>query len=140
MTIYAGMLIEEDRCVVSLLDQNNQVQEQIDLPADLLSLLKKLEPYRFQIEGIAVARKKTDFTLVYGLMEAGYPVHLLQPSVVKRWAHQEGENLDPAQLLARRLKYDLAGKGQRNFKSSVNISGMLGRIKYLVSSGKLATQ
>ncbi|GEM_PF-4869395 len=140
MTIYAGMLIEEDRCVVSLLNQHSQLQETIYLPADLIILLKKLEPYRFQIEGIAVARKKSDFTLIYGLMEAGYPVHLLHSSLVKRWSSQGKESADHAQLLARRLRYELAGKGQWAFKSPLNVSGIFHRIKGLASTGKLATQ
>ncbi len=140
MSIYAGMLVEEDHCVVSLLNQHNQVRETIRLPADLIILLKKLEPYRFQIEGIAIARKKSDFTLIYGLMEAGYPVHLLHPSLVKRWASQGEASDDHARLLARRLRYELAGKGQWTFKLPLNVSGVLNRIKGLASTGKLATQ
>jgi transposase len=55
------------------------------LPNDLSEVLKALNPYRKDLEGIVVESTFNWYWLVDGLMESGYRVHLANPSAIKQY-------------------------------------------------------
>ena len=95
-----------------VIDQKDKVLFQKRLPNDLETTLRMLKPYQKNIQGIAVESTFNWYWLVDGLMESGYPLHLVNTAAVKQYEglkHTDDE--DDAFWLAHLLRLDILPTG-----------------------------
>ena len=71
--------------MIQLINENDEVVYRKKQGCDLTSMLSGLKPYQASIEGLAVESTFNWYWLVDGLMEAGYPVHLVNTAAVKQY-------------------------------------------------------
>ena len=87
MELYAGMDLHSRNCFVGILEKDTGRRVfQKRLVNDLPIIVNALEPFRQELEGIAVESTYNWYWLVDGLMDAGYKcVHLANPSAIKQY-------------------------------------------------------
>jgi transposase len=85
MKLYSAADLHSNNHFLSIIDEHDKRIFEKRLPNDLSVTLKTLEPYRSDITGIAVESTFNWYWLVDGLMEAGYPVMLVNTSQVKQY-------------------------------------------------------
>jgi len=88
MALYCGIDFHSTNCWAAVLDEDRRLIRERKVSNDLGELLDVLEPYRADLEGIAVESTFNWYWLVDGLMEAGYQVHL-----TNTWAAKQYEGL-----------------------------------------------
>ena len=85
MKLYSAADLHSNNHFLSIIDEQGKRILEKRLPNDLSVTLRTLEPYRADIFGIAVESTFNWYWLVDGLMEAGYPVMLVNTSKVKQY-------------------------------------------------------
>lgn len=85
MKLYSAADLHSNNHFLSIIDEQDKRILEKRLPNELSVTLKTLEPYRSDIAGIAVESTFNWYWLVDGLMEAGYPVMLVNTSKVKQY-------------------------------------------------------
>ncbi|MCG8685598.1 MAG: IS110 family transposase, partial [Desulfobacterales bacterium] len=80
MKTYAGIDLHSSNSFVGILDEQDKRLFNKRLPNDLDVILTALEPFRNSLAAIVVESTYNWYWLVDGLMDAGYPVHLANPS------------------------------------------------------------
>ena len=76
MALYCGIDLHSINCWGSVLLDGEKVAREKRIGNDLIDILEFLEPFREELEGIAVESTYNWYWLVDGLMDAGYRVHL----------------------------------------------------------------
>jgi transposase len=79
------MDLHSTNVVTQLIDEGDKVLYRKKQSCDLDQILKGLEPFKDNIEGIAVESTYNWYWLVDGLMAAGYRVHLVNTAAVKQY-------------------------------------------------------
>lgn len=85
MKLYSGVDLHSNNHVVAIIDEQDERVFQKRLPNDLDNTLRILEPFKPSLQGIAVESTFNWYWLVDGLMEAGYPVYLVNTSAIKQY-------------------------------------------------------
>ena len=85
MKLYGGMDLHSTNVVTQLIDEGDKVLYRKKQSCDWDQILKGLEPFKDNIEGIAVESTYNGYWLVDGLMAAGYRVHLVNTTAVKQY-------------------------------------------------------
>lgn len=85
MKRYCGIDLHSNNHVVTVIDEQDHRVYEKRLPNDLATTLRALEPYRKELEAIAVESTFNWYWLVDGLMEAGYAVRLVNVAAVKQY-------------------------------------------------------
>ena len=85
MALYCGIDLHSRDCWLAILDKGLKVVQEAKVGNDLEALLQVLEPYREDLEGVAVESTFNWYWLVDGLEEAGYQMHLTNTWAVKQW-------------------------------------------------------
>src|SRR5688572_27787938 len=85
MKLYAAIDLHSNNHFLTIIDDKDSRLLEKRLPNDLSVTLKALEPYRAGITGIAIESTFNWYWLVDGLMEAGYPVILVNTSKVRQY-------------------------------------------------------
>ncbi len=85
MTVYAGLDLHATNTYVAMIDQENKVLYQQRHRNELPAILAALDPFKKDLEGVAVESTFNWYWLVDGLMDHGYPVHLANPSAIKQY-------------------------------------------------------
>ncbi len=85
MALYCGIDLHSNNCWVSVFVEGQQVVKEKRIGNDLDLVLEFLEPFREEIEGIAVESTYNWYWLVDGLMDAGYQVHLTNTWAIKQY-------------------------------------------------------
>ncbi len=85
MKLYAGVDLHSNNNYLGIMDKKEKKVYKKKLPNDLSEVLKALNPYRKDLEGIVVESTFNWYWLVDGLMENGYRVHLANPSAIKQY-------------------------------------------------------
>lgn len=85
MKLYGGMDLHSTNVVTQLIDEGDKVLYRKKQSCDLDQILKGLEPFKDNMEGIAVESTYNWYWLVDGLMAAGYRVHLVNTAAVKQY-------------------------------------------------------
>jgi transposase len=83
--LYGGNDLHSTNSVLALLDEKGKVVYRRRLPNELPILLRELEPYRAELEGIAVESTFNWYWFVDGLMDAGYRLHLANPAAMQQY-------------------------------------------------------
>ena len=85
MKLYCAADLHSNNHFLTIIDEQDKRIVEKRLPNELAVTLKTLEPYRAQLTGIAVESTFNWYWLVDGLMEAGYPVSLVNTSKVRQY-------------------------------------------------------
>lgn len=112
MKLYSGIDLHSNNHVLVVIDQKDKVLLQKRLPNDLKTTLHMLKPYQTKIQGIAVESTFNWYWLVDGLMENGYPLHLVNTAAVKQYEGLKHTDDDhDAFWLAHLLRLDILPTG-----------------------------
>lgn len=85
MKLYAGIDLHSNNNYLGILDEQDKEVCKKKLPNDLRAVLQEMEPYRENLEAVAVESTFNWYWLVDGLMEDGFKVHLANPSAIKQY-------------------------------------------------------
>lgn len=85
MKLYAGVDLHSNNNYLGIIDQKDKRMHKKKLPNKLPEVLRELEPYREDIEGIVIESTFNWYWLADGLMENGYKVHLANPCAIKQY-------------------------------------------------------
>jgi transposase len=133
MALYCGIDLHSRDCWLAILDERLKVVHEIKVGNDLEALLQILEPYREDLEGIAVESTYNWYWLVDGLREAGFRLHLVNTWAVKQW---EGlkytDDRHDARWLAHLLALGILPEGWISPKNERSVRDLLRRRAFLV--------
>jgi len=85
MTLYVGVDLHSNNNYIGVVDQANEVLFQKRLPNDLEKVLAVLEPFKKDVEAVAVESTFNWYWFVDGMMENGYTVRLANPSAIQQY-------------------------------------------------------
>ena len=85
MKLYSAIDLHSTNHVLTIIDEQDQKVFERRLINKLELTLKALEPYQQALTGIAVESTYNWYWLVDGLMEAGYPLLLVNTTAVKQY-------------------------------------------------------
>jgi transposase len=128
MKLYGGIDLHSNNNVVALLGERDQVVYQRRLGNDLSYVLSELAPYKEAIRGLAVESTFNWYWLVDGLIEAGYPVHLVHLVNTAAVKQYEGLNYSDdhceARWLAHLLRLGILPQKGISIQRQVELSGI----------------
>jgi len=85
MEVYAGIDLHASNSYLAVVDREGKKIFKRRLLNDLSILSHVLEPYKQDMQGIAVESTFNWYWLVDALMEAGYSVHLANPVAIQKY-------------------------------------------------------
>jgi transposase len=85
MKVYGGIDLHSSNSYVGVIDEKDQRLYGKRLPNHMATILLSLEPYKERLQGVVVESTFNWYWLVDGLQEAGYKVHLANPSAIKQY-------------------------------------------------------
>jgi transposase len=85
MALYCGIDLHSRDCWLAIVDERQKVVHETKVGNDIHALVQVLEPYREELEGVAVESTYNWYWLVDGLEEAGYQMRLVNTWAVKQW-------------------------------------------------------
>ena len=86
MSLYAAIDLHSSNSVLAVLDGKDYPLRQRRLPNHLPTILKELEPFHDEVEGIVVQSTYNWYWLVDGLQDHGYRVHLAHTAAVPQYS------------------------------------------------------
>jgi transposase len=109
---FSGIDLHSNNSVVLISDEADRIMYQKRLPNDLAQILAALEPHRDELVGVVIESTYNWYWLVDGLMDAGYRVHLANPSGIRKYEglKYSGDVADAA-YLAHLLRLGLLAEG-----------------------------
>jgi transposase len=96
MKLYSGIDLHSNNHVLTIIDEQDQKVFERRLPNKLETTLHCLSTYQQDISGIAVESTYNWYWLVDGLMDAGYPLHLVNTCAVKQY---DGKSLPMTSMM-----------------------------------------
>jgi transposase len=110
--LYAGLDLHKSNVFCGLIDQEGKPIYRRRLPAELPTILQALEPYRPQLQALAVESTFNWYWLVDGLQAADYPVHLANPAAMVQYRGlKQTDDESDALWLAELLRLDILPEG-----------------------------
>lgn len=85
MGLYGGIDLHSNNAYYGIVDQDGKRVFKKRLPNELPAVLSRLEPFREELEAIAVESTYNWYWLVDELMEQGYPVRLANPAAMDQY-------------------------------------------------------
>lgn len=112
MKKYIGIDLHSNNSVIVVSDEEDRILFQKRLANNLNEILAALAPHRDETVGVVVESTYNWYWLVDGLMDAGYQVHLANPSAIKKYEglKYSGDFADAA-YLAQLLRLGLLPEG-----------------------------
>jgi transposase len=112
MKKYIGIDLHSNNSVVVVTDEEDRIIYQKRLANTLNEILAALAPHREEAVGVVVESTYNWYWLVDGLMDAGYQMHLANPSAIKKYEglKYSGDFADAA-YLAQLLRLGLLPEG-----------------------------
>jgi transposase len=133
MALYCGIDLHSRDCWLAILDDELRVVRETKVGNDLQELLEVLEPYREELEGVAVESTFNWYWLVDGLSEAGYRMHLTNTWAVKQWEGLKySDDRHDARWLAHLLALGILPEGYIYPKQERSVRDLLRRRAFLV--------
>jgi transposase len=112
MSLYAGVDLHSNNSYIGIVDEKNVVQFQKKCNNDLSVIRQHLDPFRKDIEAIAVESTYNWYWLVDGLSDAGYPVRLANPAAMKEYKDlKHKDDKKSALWIANLLRLDILPQG-----------------------------
>ena len=120
MKLYCGIDLHSNNHYVSVIDQESKRLKEKRLSNNLLKTLALLEPYRNDLQGIAIESTFNWYWLVDGLMDAGYTVKLVNTAAVQTYdGLKHTEDKDDARWLAHLLRLGILQIGRASCRERV---------------------
>lgn len=85
MTLYCGIDLHANNCVISIIDDQDHVLSENRLPNVLKEIVEYISPYRSDLMGIVVESTYNWYWLVDGLMESGFDVRLANTAAIQQY-------------------------------------------------------
>lgn len=85
MKYFAGLDLHSNNTVIAIMDNKGKQVYRTRVKNFIKLVEEELEPFKGKIEGLVVESTFNWYWLVDGLMEAGYKVHLANPSAIKQY-------------------------------------------------------
>jgi len=112
MEHFTGIDLHSSNSYIAIIDNDNKRVFKKKVKNDLQNVMHVLEPYREQIKGIVVESTYNWYWLVDGLMDAGYKVHLANPSAIKQYEGlKHSDDVTDAFHLANLLRLGILPEG-----------------------------
>jgi len=112
MTLYVGIDLHSRNGLVGILDHERRRVKKARILNDGGKYLRLLEPYRSEVAGVVVESTFNWYWLVDLLMEAGYPLHLANPSAIKQYEGlKHSDDTHDAFWLAEMLRLGILPEG-----------------------------
>ncbi|MEJ2622679.1 MAG: transposase [Candidatus Thiodiazotropha sp.] len=86
MKLYCGIDLHANNNVISIQDEQDNVYYEKRLPNDLGVIVTALQAFQKELQGCVVESTYNGYWLVYGLAEAGFPVHLANTAAIPQYA------------------------------------------------------
>jgi hypothetical protein len=123
---YAGLDLHNRNVFCGIKDQEGKPICRRRLPAELPTILQALDPYRPQLQAVAVESTFNWYWLVDGLQAAGYPVRLANPAGMEAYSGLKRTDDDSDALwIAEMLRLDILPVGYIYPKAERPIRDML---------------
>ena len=133
MALYCGIDLHSRDCWLAILDGKLKVVQEAKVGNDLEVILQILEPYREDLEGVAVESTFNWYWLVDGLMDNGYGLHLANTSAVKQYeGRKHTDDRHDARWLAEMLALQILPEGYIYPKNERPERDLLRRRSFLV--------
>ncbi len=133
MALYCGIDLRSTNCWVSVLLEGQRVIKEKRIGNDLHEILRFLEPFREELEGVAVESTYNWYWLVDGLMDAGYRVHLTNTWAIKQYDRLKyADDRHDARWLAHLLSLGILPEGFIYPKEERGLRDLLRRRLFLV--------
>jgi transposase len=112
MPLYAGIDLHSNNSVISIIDETGKELVCKRLKNELVELLKFLQPYYQDLDGVVVESTFNWYWLVDGLMEHGYTVHLANTCQAQQYSGLKHSDDDSdAYWLAQMLRLKILPEG-----------------------------
>ncbi|MCG8684010.1 MAG: transposase, partial [Desulfobacterales bacterium] len=85
MKTYAGIDLHSSNSFLGVIDEQDTRLYSKRLPNDLETILSALKPFQDSLKSVVIESTYNWYWLVDGLMTAGYPVNLANPSAIKQY-------------------------------------------------------
>ncbi len=133
MTLYCGIDLHSNNCMVSIINETDQLIREKRLPNQLDVITGYLAPYQSQIQGIVVESTYNWYWLVDGLIEQGYPVHLANTLAIQQYnGLKYTDDASDARHLAHLLRLGILPTGYIYPKAMRSVRDLLRRRLLLV--------
>lgn len=133
MKLYAAIDLHSNNNYLAIINEDDGIVFKRRLVNDLSVVLTMLKPYQDQITGIAVESTFNWYWLVDGLMEAGYPVLLVNTSAVQQYSGLKyTDDKSDALWLAHLMRLNLLPTGYIYPKQERSVRDLLRRRMQLV--------
>lgn len=110
--MYCGIDLHSNNSYLVVLDEHDVVVLRQRLGNDLQRILQALAPFAEPLVGIAVESTSNWYWLVDGLIEAGYRVHLANPTAMQQYTGlKHADDRSDARWLAHMLRVGLLPEG-----------------------------
>src|ERR671934_2678689 len=133
MPLYGGIDLHANNSVVVLLNEQDQVIYEKRLPNHLPAILEPLRLHQSEITGVVVESTYNWYWLVDGLMEAGYRVHLANPTAIQQYSGLKyTDDRSDARWLAHLLRLGVLPEGYIYPKAERAVRDVLRKRAHLV--------
>lgn len=110
--INAGIDLHSNNLVIGIIDENGKHLRHQKLECNLQRVLEFLEPYKGQLEGIAIESTFNWYWLVDGLREHGFAAELANPAKIEQYSGiKHADDKTDAFFLAELLRLGIMPKG-----------------------------
>ncbi len=112
MTLYCGIDLHANNSVISIINDNDEVQYEVRLPNDLGQILTTLAPFQSDLLACVVESTYNWYWLVDGLMAAGFDTRLAHTGAIPQYAGIKHSNdQTDARHLAHLLRLGILPEG-----------------------------
>lgn len=112
MPLYCGIDLHSNNCMVSIIDDTDQLIREKRLPNQLDAIEHYLAPDQKAIEGVVVESTYNWYWLVDGLIDSGYPVHLANTLAIVQYSGLKyTDDASDARYLAHLLRLGILPTG-----------------------------
>jgi transposase len=133
MRLYVGVDLHANNNFVAMVDRKGKRVDQKKLPNDLSVILEFFKPIQKEMVGLVVESTYNWYWLVDGLMEAGYKVHLANPSAIQQYSGlKHADDKHDAFWLGEMLRLGILPEGYIYPKEERPIRDLLRKRKHLV--------
>ena len=136
MKLYGGIDLHSNNSYIVLIDGGGTVIERSRVANELGQVLQTLEPYREQIDSLAVESTYNWYWLVDGLKAASYAVKLANPSAMQQYAGLKySDDRSDARWLAEMLRLGILPTGYIYPETQRPLRDLLRQRSFLVRQG-----
>jgi len=133
MPLYVGLDLHSNNNFLALINKQGKRVDQKKLSNDRELILEVLRSYRSKIVGVVVESTYNWYWLVDALMEAGYAVHLANPSAIQQYSGlKHADDQHDAFWLAEMLRLGILPEGYIYPKEERPVRDLLRKRRHLV--------